>query len=573
MIRLVEFLRFRGFARLRVELLPHAYIVGPNSAGKSTVLEAIALAEQCLRIARRKLATIRVADRRQTWKAYPLPSDSNDGDDPVRYDFGKEETRVSVQWTNGARVNIVWPEEIDGDEVGFFYLEQDNGRQPESTQATRALFVPVIIVPLITPLEKFEEIKTAVYIEAHQTTRLASRHFRNNMFLMKKSGEYEGFKEFCQIWLPEVKLLEVALNASANRLVVFYADAGSRTPKELSWAGDGIQIWVQLLWHLYRARGATTIVLDEPEVYLHPDIQRRLVRLLDGLNAQIVLASHSADVIAEAPPDGVLWVDRKSGGARRAKSQRVLSDLSASLGSSFNLALARSMRSRLIIASDCQDPRVIRILAKHIGAAHIADEHTVSIIQLRKPGQFTNGQCLGTSLRSVLPNSLPAVLLLQSGYRPSFHNIKIAASLIAPDVTTCFLPGPEIENYLLDPETIAKASGASTETVAIRLAEIHEGLRERTRGAFITANVECAPEGRAVDALVEAESNFDNTWALRETRKKLIRGMDVIEALNVWLERDGYRIVSGYSLARAIKPQAIASEILHVLLGIEDKIS
>ena len=36
---------------MRTELVPHAYIVGPNSAGKSTVLEAIGLAELCLRTA------------------------------------------------------------------------------------------------------------------------------------------------------------------------------------------------------------------------------------------------------------------------------------------------------------------------------------------------------------------------------------------------------------------------------------------------------------------------------------------------------------------------------------------
>jgi hypothetical protein len=572
MIKIVEFSRFRGFARLHADLLPHAYIVGPNSAGKSTVLEAIGLAEQCLRIARRKLPTLKLVDKEQTWRAYPLPISNDGDDDPVRYDFGSDETRVSVQWTNGSRVNMVWPEEIDGNEVGYFYLEQSNGGQPSSIQETRDLFAPVTIVPVITPLEKFEELKSPTYIEAHQTTRLASRHFRNNILLMKKSGEYPAFKEFCEFWLPEIKLLEVDLNASANRLVVFYSDVGSRTPKELSWAGDGIQIWVQLLWHLFRARGASTIVLDEPEVYLHPDLQRRLVRLLDSTNAQIVLASHSADVISEAPPDGILWVDRRSGGARRAKSQRILSDLSVSLGSSFNLALARSMRSRLVIASDCEDPRVIRILAKHIGAATIADEHAVSIIQLREISRFSRSEGLGSSLRSVLPNSLPAVLLLQGGHRPPSHNDRIVASLIAPDVTTSILPGPEIENYLLDPDTIAKVSGASAETVAVNLSEIHEALRERTRSAFITANVDSAAEGKALDALIQAEKQFDSVWARKDGRGKIIRGSEVIAALNIWFERDGYRIISSYALARAIKPQTIPAEILSIILEIEEKI-
>lgn len=573
MIKAIEFLRYRGFPRLKVGLLPHGYIVGPNSAGKSTLLEAIALAEQCLRVARRKLPTIRARDNGQTWRAYPLLSNSERDEDPVRYDFGSEEARVTVEWDNGARVNIVWPEEQEGDKNPYFYLQQKNETQPASLQATRALFDPVTIVPVITPLEKFEELKTAAYIEIHQSTRLASRHFRNNLFLMHNSGEYDGFREFCNLWVPEIKLLEIALNVSAKRLVVFYSDVGSRTPKELSWAGDGIQIWVQLLWHIYRARGASTIALDEPEVYLHPDLQRRLVRLLDGFGAQIILASHSADVIAEAPPDGILWVDRRTGGARRAKSQRVLSDLSVCLGSSFNLALARSMRSRLVIATDCRDPRVVRVLAKNIGASKIADEHSVSIIQLQEVSSLSNSEGFGSSLRSVLPTSLPAVVLLQAGHRSAAHNEQIASALAAPAVTALILPRAEIENYLLEPETIARVSGAAAETITIKISLIHEELRERTRSAYISANIANAREGVAHEALLAAEMDFDSAWNHQASRCKIVRGTDVINALNIWFEYEGYRIVSSYALSRAMKPQAIPAELLQLILGIEELIS
>ena len=47
MITAIEFQRFRGYERLKADLSPHAYIVGPNSAGKSTILEAVGLAERC----------------------------------------------------------------------------------------------------------------------------------------------------------------------------------------------------------------------------------------------------------------------------------------------------------------------------------------------------------------------------------------------------------------------------------------------------------------------------------------------------------------------------------------------
>src|SRR4051812_358366 len=109
MISNIEFQRFRGFERLRADLSPNAYIVGPNSAGKSTILEAIALAEHCLQRARRSAPTLRLVYHADVWKTYPLEGDSGADDDPVRFDFGADEARVTIQWNEDARIHVVWP--------------------------------------------------------------------------------------------------------------------------------------------------------------------------------------------------------------------------------------------------------------------------------------------------------------------------------------------------------------------------------------------------------------------------------------------------------------------------------
>lgn len=572
MITLAEFVRFRGFDRMRADLAPHAYIVGPNSAGKSTVLEAIGLAEQCLRTARRKLPTLVVAHNERRWKAFPLPSSIDGEEDPVRHNFGQEETRVTIQWATGARIHMVWPEAKEDEERGYFYLEEEGGSQPRNLVATRTLFSPVTIVPVVTPLDRIEDLKDPIYLERHSSSRLASRHFRNHAWLMSKTDQWSCFKEFCKPWLPEIELLDVSLHAMVNRLVVFYSETGSRVPKELAWAGDGIQIWVQLLWHLFRAKDATTIVLDEPEVYLHPDLQRRLVRLLDGLPAQIILASHSADVIAEAPPEGVLWVDRRLGGARRAKSQQSLSALSTSLGSSYNLALARSMRARLVIASDCEDLRVIRLLAKHVGATTVANEHAVSLVQLRDVRKWWDTNHLGESLREVLPQKLPAVVLLQAGHRPKIANDEIVERLTAPGITVKIWSRAEIENYLLDPDTVARVSRAAPEVLALRIVEAYSRLREATRATFISDWVASAQEGYGKETLIKAERLFDALWIESARREELVRGTQVIKDLNTWLERGGYRPISAHLLAKATRPQSLAPEVLDILLGIDDMV-
>ena len=65
-----------------------------------------------------------VMHRGGRWKAHPLARTSEEDEDPVRFDFGRQETRVSITWSNDAVVHLVWPEATGADlEEGFFYLE------------------------------------------------------------------------------------------------------------------------------------------------------------------------------------------------------------------------------------------------------------------------------------------------------------------------------------------------------------------------------------------------------------------------------------------------------------------
>src|SRR5579859_4031623 len=61
-----------------------------------------------------------------------------------------------------------------------------------------------------------------------------------------------------------------------------------RIERELFWAGFGFQVWCQLLTHILRAETATVLVIDEPEIYLHPDLQHQLLSLLRDLGPDVL---------------------------------------------------------------------------------------------------------------------------------------------------------------------------------------------------------------------------------------------------------------------------------------------
>ena len=99
-------------------------VPAPTARGK-VLYEALALAEQCLRIARRKTPPVMVTHNGRRWKGFPMPPSTDNEEDPVRHDFGRPKRELPVHWASGGRIHMIWPEEHDEEEGGYFYLDEE----------------------------------------------------------------------------------------------------------------------------------------------------------------------------------------------------------------------------------------------------------------------------------------------------------------------------------------------------------------------------------------------------------------------------------------------------------------
>src|SRR5260370_1133021 len=112
-----------------------------------------------------------------------------------------------------------------------------------------------------------------------------------------------------------------------------------RMTREIYWVGFGFQIWCQLLTHLSRANESSIVVVDEPEVYLHPDVQRQLLGIIREIGADVLLATHSSEIIAEADPAEIVMVDKRRRTAERLKNVAGIQRALEAVGSSQNITL------------------------------------------------------------------------------------------------------------------------------------------------------------------------------------------------------------------------------------------
>jgi ABC-type multidrug transport system ATPase subunit len=142
-----------------------------------------------------------------------------------------------------------------------------------------------------------------------------------------------------------------------------------RVDRELCWAGFGFQVWLQLLTHCLSASNSDVLIVDEPEIYLHPDLQHRLFHLLKGTGKQVVLATHSVEIVNEAEHDDIVLINRIKKTARRIGDIDGLQEALFSIGSAQNVHLARlksevlsqhiSNRMRYFSARSAKDPSTL----------------------------------------------------------------------------------------------------------------------------------------------------------------------------------------------------------------------
>ena len=169
-------------------------------------------------------------------------------------------------------------------------------KQRTSTTAQFRKHFPTSIYsfPTLGPLEEEEALLTDEYVRQWQDTRRAHRMFRNIWY--RRPEQFPAFETLVEKTWNGMTISKPEIDMTYPPRLSMFCKEG-RVDREVVWAGFGFQVWLQILTHLTGAVGDNVLVVDEPEIYLHPDLQRRLFQLLEASNKQVILATHSAEIV------------------------------------------------------------------------------------------------------------------------------------------------------------------------------------------------------------------------------------------------------------------------------------
>lgn len=572
-------IRFRNYKRLKnfsVRAQQGNIFVGPNNSGKSSILDAFRLLEAGLRFSRSKRPQL-LNTPTGVFDGYEIPESAC----PFHLanavtNYGDEEAIIEFDHENGSTAHII----LSNERPVRFFIDANGKRFGTSKQFRAAFPVELIVVPTLAPLESDEPLIQPETVRRNRTTRLAARNFRN-IWHLEDQAQFEVFKARVERAWDGVRLQPPELVRDTPPRIEMYFEE-DRVTREIQWAGFGFQVWLQIHTHLIRGSQNAILVLDEPDIYLHPDLQHRLYIDVKELFGQYFLATHAIEIINVADTSELLIIEPQNRSAKRIKRDADYDVILNYIGSAENADFAKIARIQKVLFVEGQDAKILRRFARRLGLENLSSEQKSPVFQLGGFSQWRRAESTIWAFKNLLDIEVDTICLFDRDYR-SPEEVENFIDYMGDSSIRCVVfQRKEIENYLICPNSIARAVAAkldragkdgtvaTSEAISALVAEIAADLK-RSASAHTTSNVlRFAREQKSKedDATIisRALADFENQWSNFEGMRGLVPGKELLKKI-----LDRIRNEFGVSITVAmIQDQMRTEDVgdeLHIILG------
>lgn len=330
--------------------------------------------------------------------------------------------------------------------------ESRNGIIKTPKNFKEAFDVEIGFVPILGPVEQHERLFEKEAARLALQTSGASRNFRN---IWHHFGEdFDVFRNKVRSTWPGMDIERPELNKTDRTLLMFCPE--ERHPREICWSGYGFQVWCQMLTFIVKSVNASLLVIDEPDIYLHSDLQRQLVALLRDLGPDILLATHSTEIIAECEPTSLLNINKNRSSANRVKDVSQLKRVFEALGSNLNPILTQIAKTRRVVFVEGLDFQILSPMARALGFQRVANRSDFAVIQMEgfNPRRAVD---LAAGIEKTVGSKILRSVVLDRDYRSDEEILEVENEMKKNEFVVHIHGRKEIENYLLVEKPLKKA--------------------------------------------------------------------------------------------------------------------
>ena len=576
----IEFIRFKAFKRFSLTLRHFNILVGPNNAGKSTILAGFRiLAAAIRRAASRNPTVIRGPEGPTHGYEIDLRSISV-AEENLFYNYDTSQpASIRFKLSNGNELLLYFPEQ------GSCYLiAHSKGKSSHSPTTFRKQFdCRIGFVPILGPVEHIELLYEKEAARLALFNYRAARNFRNIWHhFPEKFGEFRS--ALMRTW-PGMDIEPPSIDTSHGKPRLHMFCPEERVPREIFWAGFGFQVWCQMLTHIIQGADSALFLIDEPDIYLHSELQRQLIGLLRDMGPDILIATHSTEIVTDAETDEIVLINKDRASGRRIKRPEQLEEVFSVLGSNLNPVLTQLAKTRRVVFVEGQDFQLISKFAYKLGGGKVGSRSDFAVVPIEgfNPERIRN---LKNGMETTLGSKVRAAAVLDKDYRSEKERAWIEREAQAFCDLVVIHHCKEIENFLLVPEAIDRAaqrrlsdhlqrSGREPNSnIAPFASEVLLNFCQQKR-SYVQAQYlalrrifERSTSSTVNEATFNEEvlNEFDQLWSASERSQiSLIPGKDALGIINQHLQAI-YRIsITAGSIINAMHASEVAPEMRQLI--------
>lgn len=542
-----DFQNYKGFGQFSFSLQRMNILVGPNNCGKSTLIGAFRALAVGLRKAASKKPDTRIRIDGRDCFVWSLPAETlSISTENVHTDYSEVDSCIRFKLSNGNLLKLFFSK--DG---GIFLATETDGYPVMSPSQFCANFpISVSSAPIIGPVEHEEEILKEETVKKDVGTHRSSRHFRNYWYYYP-----EGFQQFAdlvaQTW-PGMQIQPPKrAGGMSSKLVMWCLE--NRILRELYWAGYGFQVWCQLLTHVSHSAKDTILLIDEPEVYLHPDVQRQLLSILREIGPDIVIATHSSEIMSEADPSEIVLVDKHKRSAKHLRDIKEVQTALETIGSIQNITLTRLARNqKLLFVEGTYDFTIIRRFARKLGYSALSLGNDITAVESGGFASISRVEAFAWGFQKTA-DVIPQIAAIFDRDYFCAEELEVYCSRLEKSIALChFHNCKEIENYLLCISPLQRAVEKSIHEKALRagksvekmpdclaiISQISEEMKVSIQAQYLAKREEFFVRTGQNRATINEQTlrKFEDSWKNIETRISILPGKETLKALRTELQ-------------------------------------
>jgi AAA15 family ATPase/GTPase len=300
-------------------------ITGQNNSGKSALLQALTLdlsniphrspktlttpkSNQILKISSAKVSLLLEKDELK-----PILEDfiHKDYPDKNSIDSAADETLIKELGASGFREWLAIREEV---ELSLsFNAATPPQIETEPSKISRHA-VEFVFNEFKKRIFRFRaerlKLESSPYGDSDQLTSDASNLAQCLSKLQGNKKKFERFNNYVSLIFPQIKLISVTNKGSNFEIMVWPIDTDiDELAFPLSACGTGIGQVLAILYVVLTSQDWRTIIIDEPQSFLHPGAEKKLVDILKEFpQHQYFIATHSPTIIANANPSTIVML-------------------------------------------------------------------------------------------------------------------------------------------------------------------------------------------------------------------------------------------------------------------------